>query len=99
MCCDFSLQRCIVKIDFGPAHKKYSLSVQGEAQYIELLGEAAILGNIEQLYVGRPWFLNTDDVLATFAKIKKKIDDKEDIPTYMVSGQLSGSSITESKVQ
>ncbi len=64
-----------------------------------MLGEAAIAENIKKLYVGRPWFLNTEDVLATFAKIKKKIDDGEDIPTYMVSGQISGSSIAESKVK
>lgn len=91
------LQRSVIKIDFGPAHKKYSIAGKGKAQFREFVGEEAISQNINQLVVGASWFSDTRNILATFKKIKDVIDKGETVPTYSSSGSGSDGKGTEVK--
>lgn len=83
------LQRSVIKIDFGPAHKKYSITGKGSAQLREYVGEEIISQNIKQLVVGAFWFSDTRSVLATFHKIDDEIKKGERVPTYSSSGSGS----------
>lgn len=90
------LQRCVIKIDFGPAHKAYSIVGKGKAKVEEYIGEEAIRQNIKNLVVGPFWYSETENVLATFKRIENEIEEGKRVPTYSSSG--SGSSGRERKV-
>ncbi|KAJ6633041.1 hypothetical protein Bhyg_17168, partial [Pseudolycoriella hygida] len=87
---DQKLQRCIVKIDFGPVHIKYCITGKGSAKVEEFVGEEEISKNIKQLIVGAFWFSDTKNVLPTLKKIDAEIKKGDKVPTYSSSG--SGSS-------
>lgn len=90
------LQRCVIKIDFGPAHKKYSITGKGKAQFKEYVGKKIISENIKQLLVGALWFCETENTLTTLRKIEDEINKGKRVPTYSSSG--SGSYGTETEV-
>lgn len=83
------LQRSVIKIDFGPAHKKYSIIGKGTAQLKEYVGEDDIKQNIKKIVVGAFWFCDTKTVLETFKKIGDDIKKGHTVPNYSSSGSGS----------
>lgn len=85
-----NVQRCVIKIDFGPAHKAYSIIGKGKAKVEEYVGEEVISQNIKNIVVGPFWYSDTENVLATFKKIEREIKEEKMVPAY--SSSASGSS-------